>query len=79
MSIQTLADIPSRAINDRDKNLMTWLAAVKIATAAQLARHFWPQTAPAPARRRLQQLAAKYRLLLPLELEPEARKLLFNQ
>ncbi len=72
MSIQTLADIPSRAINDRDKNLMTWLAAVKIATAAQLARHFWPQTAPAPARRRLQQLAAKYRLLLSIELEPEA-------
>ncbi len=72
MSVQTLADIPARAINDRDKNLMTWLAAVKIATEPQLARHFWPQTAPAAARRRVQQLTAKYRLLVPLEVEPDA-------
>ena len=63
MSIQTLADIPDRTITARDNQLLTWLAAVKIATA----------------RRRLQQLTAKYRLLVPLELEPEARKLLFNQ
>jgi|GEM_PF-3540633 len=72
MSVQTLADIPNRAITARDNQLLTWLAAVKVAAAAQLARHFWPQTAPTSARRRLQQLAAKYRLLLPLELEPEA-------
>ena len=49
MSIQTLADIPSRAITARGNQLLTWLAAVKVAAEAQLTRRFWPRTAPAPA------------------------------
>jgi hypothetical protein len=72
MTAQTFSDIPPSAIGQRDRLLLAWLAAVKLASESQLARHFWPQTRAAPARRRLKQLTNKYRLLAAVEVDPEA-------
>lgn len=72
MTAQTFSDIPPGAISQRDRLLLAWLAAVKLASEAQLARHFWPQTRVTVARRRLKQLTGKYRLLAAVSVDPEA-------
>ncbi len=59
-------------MSERDRALLTWLAAVKIASENQLIRHFWSQTIPSAARRRLRQLTEKYRLVRPVRLQAEA-------
>jgi hypothetical protein len=72
MTAQTFSDIPPGAISQRDRLLLAWLAAVKLTSEAQLARHFWPQSTATAARRRLKQLTDKYRLLATVEVDPEA-------
>jgi hypothetical protein len=62
-----LPAVPPNAITARDRALLEWLAAVKLAGENHLHRYFWPDSTLQVARRRLRRLE-KYSLLLPVTL-----------